>query len=220
MPYSNISELPPQTKNLSVKQKERYLRTFNATLESGESEATAFAVAMTAAKKVHKSFAIKAPEKQQLNKSFILEAITKAASVDDEQMISVEIVYEPDTPDAHNQWMSADTIEQGCLNFNKNYELGNCGENLFHQEMTDSFTILKSWINYALDVTVDETGEKIKAGTWLALIKYNDPQLWDMKKQKIVGGLSIQCSGLVNSETGEITDLNFDPEYSENNAED
>lgn len=127
----------------------------------------------------------------------------------DEEMVSYEVVYEPYTMDAHDQWMSADTIEKACADFNKNLEDGIVKSNLFHMQDTEAFTIESTWIQKELDVKVVQTGELIKAGTWVAKIKYNDETLWELKKQGVIGGVSIGARGHVDNETGEITDLTF-----------
>ena len=55
-----------------------------------------------------------------------------------------------------------------------------------------------------------------EGGSWVAKVKYNNEALWEAKKAGIVGGLSIQCTGHVNEETGEITDINFGATIVEN----
>lgn len=130
----------------------------------------------------------------------------------DEEMVSYEVIYEPFTKDAHGEWMSDKTIEKAMENFNKNLEKGIVQPNLFHLKDTQAFTIESTWIQKELDVQVVQTGEVIKAGTWVAKIKYNDADLWQLKKAGIVGGVSIGATGVINQETGEITNVKFDGE--------
>jgi hypothetical protein len=130
----------------------------------------------------------------------------------DEEMVSYEVVYEPLIKDAHGEWMSESTIADACINFNKNLEKGIVSPNLFHLKDTDAFTIESTWVQKELDVKVVQTGEVIKAGTWIAKIKYNDESLWNLKKQGIIGGVSIGGRGVVNQKTGEITNVVFDGE--------
>lgn len=127
-----------------------------------------------------------------------------------EQMISYEVVYEPDTKDAHGEWMSADTVEKACTNFKENLEKGVVSPNLFHLKNTETFSIEDTWIHKEFDVTVTETGQPIKAGTWVAKIKYHNADLWELKKSGVVGGVSIGGKGVINKDTGEITDVSFD----------
>lgn len=128
----------------------------------------------------------------------------------DEEMVSYEVIYEPFTKDAHGEWMSDKTIEKAMENFNKNLQAGVVQPNLFHLKDTESFTIESTWIQKELDVQVVQTGEVIKAGTWVAKIKYNDADLWELKKAGVVGGVSIGATGVINQETGEITNVKFD----------
>ena len=130
----------------------------------------------------------------------------------DEEMVSYEVIYEPFTKDAHGEWMSDKTIEKAMENFNKNLQAGIVQPNLFHLKDTEAFTIESTWIQKELDVKVIQTDEIIKAGTWVAKIRYNDADLWQLKKAGIVGGVSIGATGVINQETGEITNVKFDGE--------
>ena len=128
----------------------------------------------------------------------------------EEKKISVDVVYEPDVKDAHNNWMSAETLEKACEDFNKNLKEGKVSENLFHQENTAKFEIVKSWIDKGFDCTVDASGEPVKEGSWLVETKFIDDKLWEAKKKGIVKGVSIFGYGIINEETGEITELTFE----------
>lgn len=128
----------------------------------------------------------------------------------DEEMVSYEVIYEPFTKDAHGEWMSDVTIQKACDNFNKNLEKGIVQPNLFHLKNTEAFNIESTWIQKELDVKVIQTDEVIKAGTWVAKLKYNDTELWKLKKAGIVGGVSIGATGVINQDTGEITNVKFD----------
>lgn len=127
-----------------------------------------------------------------------------------EEKISYEIVYEPDTVDAHGQWMSKETVEMACESFNENLKNGNVKANLFHLMDTDTFEVVDTWINKELDVNVTMTGEPIKAGAWVAKLYYTSDSLWQLKKDGVIGGVSIGAVGDVNMDTGEITNVSFD----------
>lgn len=142
-----------------------------------------------------------------LLKSF---GLVKSKDSPQEQMISYEVVYEPNVKDAHGEWMSVETVQKACEDFNKNLKEGKVVPNLFHITETDKFSIEDSWIQKEFDVTVAETGEPIKAGTWVAKIKYHDDDLWQLKKMGEIQGVSIGARGVVNEETGELTDISFD----------
>ena len=134
------------------------------------------------------------------------------SEVVDEEMVSYEVIYEPFTKDAHGEWMSDKTIEKAMENFNKNLEKGVVQPNLFHLKDTEAFTIESTWIQKELDVKVIQTDEVIKAGSWVAKLKYNDADLWQLKKSGVVGGVSIGAVGTINQTTGEITNVKFDGE--------
>lgn len=129
-----------------------------------------------------------------------------------EEMISYEVVYEPNVKDAHGEWMSTETVAKACEDFNEYLEQGVVQPNLFHQVNTNSFTIEKTWVVPEIDMIVEETGEKVSAGTWVAKIRYNDDNLWTLKKAGVIGGVSIGAMGKVNKKTGEITNVSFAPQ--------
>ena len=126
-----------------------------------------------------------------------------------EERISVETMYVPEEFDSHNQFMTAETIRKACEDFNSNLAAGNISANLYHLSNTNKFEILKSWIN-EIDM-VSPTGEAVKEGTWLVKLRYS-PDLWLEKKAGKIQGVSIGCRGVVNPETGEITDVTFSPD--------
>lgn len=204
MKYSSITDLPASVSNLSLIQKSKALIIANGLIDSGLSPEAAI-------EKASKDI-LNMNVKTEIQKEASVVSVQKDA---DEQMISYEVIYEPDAKDAHGEWMSAETIAKAKISFDKAHEAGIVKENLFHMIETDSFTIEKTWIQEEIDVVVIGTEQVIKAGTWVAKVKYNDPVLWDLKKSNVVGGLSIQCSGAINKETGEIRDVDFGVEYVE-----
>lgn len=126
-----------------------------------------------------------------------------------EERISIEVVYVPGEQerDAHGQWMSAQTVQAACEDFNDN--LHNISPNLYHLSNTNKFEILKSWIN-EIDM-VSPTGQEVKEGTWLVKLRYS-PELWEMKKAGKLQGVSIGCRGVVDQQTGEISQVSFSPD--------
>lgn len=126
-----------------------------------------------------------------------------------EEMISYEVVYEPNVKDSHDQWMTSETVEKACEDFNTNLKEGVVKSNLFHIADTDKFTVVDTWIHKELDVIVKGTDQPISAGTWVAKIQYHDADLWELKKSGVIGGVSIGAKGIVNEDTGEITQVTF-----------
>lgn len=139
-------------------------------------------------------------------KQIVLKAIKQETQ---EERISVEIMYVPEEFDAHNQFMTAETIRKACEDFNSNLAAGNIAANLFHLSNTNKFDIIKSWIN-EIDM-VSTTGQEVKEGTWLVKLRYS-PELWIEKKAGKLQGVSIGCRGVVNPETGEISQVSFSPD--------
>ena len=138
------------------------------------------------------------------------ELILKSAKQETkEERISVEIVYIPDERDHHNQYMSKATVAAACEDFNSNLAAGKISANLYHLSNTDKFEILKSWVQGEIDVVAN--GQTIPAGTWLVKLRYS-PELWEMKKAGKIQGVSIGCRGVVDQQTGEITDVSFSPD--------
>lgn len=191
MPFSknNLDALPDSTKNLTKKQKEKFVDVFNALAEEGMEESQAIPLAITRAKsrkKVDKS-------KFQVFKS-----------TDDELMEAVEVVYVPNTLDVHNQWMSPKTVRKACESFNKSLEDGVVKPNLFHAMETEAFSIMKSWINECECYIGDQF---VPEGTWIAKLKYHDQELWELKKAGDLQGVSISAKGLINPpKSTEVTD--------------
>ncbi|WP_422840711.1 XkdF-like putative serine protease domain-containing protein [Aeromonas veronii] len=126
-----------------------------------------------------------------------------------EERISVEVVYVPGEQerDSHGQWMSAQTVQAACEDFNNN--LSNISPNLYHISNTNKFEILKSWVQEEIDVVAN--GQTIPAGTWLVKLRYS-PELWEMKKAGKIQGVSIGCRGVVDQQTGEISQVSFSPD--------
>lgn len=120
--------------------------------------------------------------------STVLNKVEVLKALDDEQMIAVDVVYQPDVIDAHGHWMSKETVAKACENFNQNLSTGNVKPNLYHALHTDKFEITKSWINQVDAVIGDQL---VPAGTWLAETKFNDPALWEMKKSGEIQGISV-----------------------------
>lgn len=125
-----------------------------------------------------------------------------------EERICTEIVYSPIVKDLHGEWMSEETIKTGELSYRTNAEAGLVKANLFHITPTDKFEITRSWV-LAEDAKFEGREEVVAKGTWLVETHYIDDKLWEMKKAREVGGLSLGGFGEVNTTTGEITNLFF-----------
>lgn len=185
MPYSkdDLSKLPPSTKSLTHKEKLKFVEVFNALVKDGMKESQAIPLAISQSRK-----SLKKSNMEESNELLIMKA------VHEEEMIAIEVIYEPFKLDAHGQWMSAETISKACDNFNKNLASGNVKPNLFHAMETQKFEILDSWIQ-KVDCFVGE--QFVPEGTWIGKIHYLDNKLWELKKSGVIKGVSIGAKGRV-----------------------
>lgn len=128
-----------------------------------------------------------------------LTPIIKA--VDEEEQISIEVVYVPYRLDSDKQWMRPETIRKACENFNENLAKGNIKSNLFHSKddngnytSTDKFEIIKSWINETDAVIGDQ---HVPEGTWICKLKWKDSDAWEKRKAGVLMGVSIGANGTI-----------------------
>lgn len=187
---ANARERVPAIMGLSDSQVEVFISTFNDLEAQDMPEGASIAQAIAAANAVEKARTRTKGTRQ----------IIKA--VDEELMQSIEIVYEPYELDAQNQWMSPETIVKACKNFNDNLESGNLRPNMYHSKdedgiysSTDSFTILKSWVS---EVDCSIGGQDVKESTWICKLQWNNPEVWELRKNGTYLGVSIGANGVIN----------------------
>jgi hypothetical protein len=103
-------------------------------------------------------------------------------AVDEEQKVSVEIVYVPYELDKHNQWMRPETIRDACDNFNVNLEKGAVKPNLYHCKdeegkvtETEAFEIVKTWVN---EVECQIGDQIVPEGAWIAKLQWKDDKYY------------------------------------------
>ena len=113
----------------------------------------------------------------------------------EEEQIALELIYEPNVPDAHRQYMSEDTIEKGCQNFEENRKKGVVKANLFHVKATDDIEILRT---FTMPIESEIGGYKVTKGTWLGEMKYISKSLWEARKAGTLAGVSIGGRGVVH----------------------
>lgn len=126
-------------------------------------------------------------------------------SHDYEQRISVEIVAEPLTPDAHGHWYSKDTVKGGFESFDKAWKEGRLNMNLFHQVddvEKKHIELVKHYLVPDEGFTIN--GVPVKEGTWIANVKWHNQDLFEKRTKLLedgtteIGGLSIRGWGKVN----------------------
>lgn len=117
-------------------------------------------------------------------------------ALDEQEQISLEVIYEPNKLDAHNQWVSEETIAKACENFNKNLEKGNVKPNLFHvvNAEPEQIEILRTFI-VPYDCKIGE--QDVVKGTWVSEMKFHDSTIWEQKLSGEIQGVSIGAMGIV-----------------------
>lgn len=126
-------------------------------------------------------------------------------AVDEELKQSIEVVYLPDTPDAHGQYASKETIKAACESFNTNLEKGHVVSNFYHAKdddgnviPTSSFTIEKSWVN-EVECLIGET--VVPEGAWLTKLQWTNDTDWELRKSGVYAGVSFGGRGVVAEKT-------------------
>ncbi|ADX87942.1 hypothetical protein [Vibrio phage JSF2] len=151
----------------------------------------------------------------KVNEDKVIEDIQKSAdavksdveikkSHDYKNQISVEIIAEPFTPDAHGMYYSDTTIEKGYQSFDKAWKEGRLSMNLFHQIDDVDKKYVELLKHYIVPFDCEVNGQKVKAGTWCAEVKFHDSTLWKARTTPLedgtteIAGLSIRGWGVVN----------------------
>lgn len=114
--------------------------------------------------------------------------------MDEEKKRAIEVIYEPNKPDLHGDWMSEETLRKACENFNHNYfETKKVKPNLFHLQETDKVSVVKTWIN---EVECKIGDYIVPEGSWLGEFQYHDDTLWEKRKNMEIRGVSIGARGV------------------------
>lgn len=94
------------------------------------------------------------------------------------------LVLSPDEVDLHGDIYDAVEVRKACHNFNIHCRKAN----LLHLFDTDAFSIVESYIS-PVDMQMGET--IIKAGSWLAVLQFNQESIWQGVKNGDYTGVSI-----------------------------
>lgn len=125
-------------------------------------------------------------------------------SHDLEKQISVEIVAEPEEPDAHGHWYSQETVQKGYESADKAWREGRLNMNLFHEFDDTTKQNVELLKHYVVPFDCEVNGQNVKEGTWVAEVKWHNSELW---KERItpqedgmpnIAGLSLRGWGVVN----------------------
>lgn len=106
--------------------------------------------------------------------------------VDEDQQIVGGIVYEPHAEDSQGDYSTEDEIRQACYYFMENkrkFKLQHEGA-----PITAKINILE---NYIAPQDLEISKEKVKKGSWILIIRVQDPELWKLVKEGKVTGFSM-----------------------------
>ena len=94
------------------------------------------------------------------------------------------LVLSPDEVDLHGDIYDAVEVRKACHNFNIHCRKAN----LLHLFDTNAFSIVESYTS-PVEMKMGET--IIKAGSWLAVLQFNDDSIWEGVKNGDYTGVSI-----------------------------
>lgn len=114
---------------------------------------------------------------------------------DDEKMVAIEPLYiAPDEVDLHGDTLDRNDVENMVKSFNKANEEGILQSSLFHSHKTESFKVIKAWVN-PCDCVIG--GYDVPEGQPLAEIQFTNKKAWDLRKSGTLMGLSIGAKATV-----------------------
>lgn len=116
--------------------------------------------------------------------------VSISKSVNEELKQATFLVLSPEEVDLHGDIYSEDEIRKACHNFNSH----SMTANLFHLVETTSFSIVESYISQ-VDMVLGETF--IQKGSWMAVLQFNDDEIWEEVKAGNFTGVSVGCKASV-----------------------
>jgi hypothetical protein len=108
--------------------------------------------------------------------------ITKAVDEELKQVTYVAMI--PDSTDLHGDYTSEQEVRKAKESFNKSMMRAN----LFHMAMTDSFSVIESYLA-PCDMILNS--QFVKKSTWLMTLQVHDDDVWQMIKDDEITGISI-----------------------------
>lgn len=107
-------------------------------------------------------------------------AVKLVAKADDPQKLVYGVVYEPETEDAHGDYMDAETIEKAAHSFMEDYQQ----IDKQHDFTTSAGKVVESYVA-PVDMTIEDT--TISKGTWVLVTKATDEMWEDIQKGEFTG---------------------------------
>lgn len=108
--------------------------------------------------------------------------ITKAVDEELKQVTYVAMI--PDSTDLHGDYTSEQEVRKAKESFNKSMMRAN----LFHMAMTDSFSVIESYLA-PCDMILNS--QFVKKSTWLMTLQVHNDDVWQMIKDDEITGISI-----------------------------
>ena len=174
------------TKNGSQRQKGQVIRLEAISNESRTAKGGDKMRKLENVKVTHVSYVDKAANK----KSFFLTkaegeptfetAVKLVTKADDPQKLVYGVVYEPETEDAHGDYMDAETIEKAAHSFMEDYQQ----IDKQHDFTTSAGKVVESYVA-PVDMTIEDT--TISKGTWVLVTKATDEMWEDIQKGEFTG---------------------------------
>lgn len=112
---------------------------------------------------------------------------------EEEEMIAIEPMYcLPNTPDGHGEGMDIDTVYKMVESANKAITERRLSGGLFHKQNLKEIELIKCWVNEC-DCQIGESF--VQEGQPIMKVKFHDEDLWNMRKNGELKGLSIGAKG-------------------------
>src|SRR5574343_583103 len=125
-------------------------------------------------------------------KDFFRKEVALIKQFDEEKMQAVEVMYVPNSVDAHEHAMTSEEARKMVDSFNSAIQKGKLKGNLCHAENTQSIEPLKAWITEC-DCRIGDT--YIPEGWPLVKVQFHDKELWELRKAGVLMGVSIGARG-------------------------
>lgn len=114
----------------------------------------------------------------------IIKTIPVLKSLEVELRQVTYVAMMPDFTDGQGDFTSVEEVRKAKESFNSS----EMRSNLFHMQMTDSFTVIES---YVAPCDMQFQTVTIQKGTWLVTLQVHDDDVWEAIKNEEITGVSI-----------------------------
>jgi len=113
-------------------------------------------------------------------------------ALNEELMQVTYVAMLPNSTDLAGDFTSAEEVRKAKESFNNSEQRAN----LFHMSMTDTFSVIESYLAPA-DMILNS--QAVLKGTWLMTLQINDSDLWELVKSGDINGISIGAEASVET---------------------